>query len=210
MKPRSLIKLLGAALCVVVVTALLLGLTQRTAMPRSCSETGDPQKSVTDFFDAVCAGDLAACDRMVSGYSTIGFEGKAATDVGRKLYAQLLESYDYKLVGGIKQGSGCYTQRVELRYFDISATTEELNSLSKECLSRHMYSSEGSEIYDENGNYREEIVMQSLGEALDILLAEPEEYYVTAELDVTVRLDGAQWKIVMDNGLKSALLGGAV
>ena len=210
MKPRSLIKVLSAALCVVVVGALLLGLTQRSAMPRSCSETGDPQQAVTAFFDAVCAGDFAACDSMVSGYSSIGFEGEAATEVGQKLYEQLVESYDYRLIGGLRQEDGKYVQTVELQYFDINATTEELNTLSQECLSRHVYNSDSSEIYDENGEYREDIVMQSLSEALDIVLTEPQKYYVTVQLDVSVQLDGAQWKIVMDNRLKSALLGGAV
>lgn len=237
MSPRSLARAAGAAAAVLLVCAVLLAITQRSALPRSCSDTGDPQTAVTELFDALCGGRVSGsdampgglvsdgdrvsggdapyvsrvsdCDVMFSGYSSVGLGKKPGTETGRKLYDALLDSYEYSLIGAPKPDGARYLQTVEIRYFDIGATAEELNELSTANLTYCVHMMSADEVYDENNEYREEIVMKALGDAIDTLLKDPEKYYVTERVDVAVELDGTEWKVAMTDDLRRILLGGA-
>ncbi|MBE6754321.1 MAG: hypothetical protein E7559_08255 [Ruminococcaceae bacterium] len=210
MRSRHNSALFGLLTALVVILAAFLGITQRSTMPHSCSDIDDPSMSVVSFFDSLCAENVSACDALISGYSSLGLAAEPKDEVGKKLHSQLLESYEYTLIGSPRLEGTVYVQTVDFRYFDIPSTADTLNELSQDRLAYRIHTMAPDEIYDENGNYREDVVNLAFSEATDILLENPEQFYKTRQIDVALMIEDSQWKIVIDDDLKYVLLGGVI
>ena len=59
---------------------------------------GDPQATVRQFFDAVCAGDYSSAYDCLENYGSLGLENSPSTETGELVYAALRESYAYELL----------------------------------------------------------------------------------------------------------------
>ena len=53
---------------------------------------GDPQATVRQFFDAVCAGNYSVAYGCLENYGSLGLENSPSTETGELVYAALRES----------------------------------------------------------------------------------------------------------------------
>ena len=126
------------------------------------------------------------------------------------LWKAFTESQTYELKGGCVADNSGLTQQVVMTYLDISSVTENLSDRSEAILSKRIEAAENiDEIYDENNEYREEVVMDALQEAVSAALKEDAKL-TSVELTLNLIYRDNQWWIVSNSQLMSAISGGIV
>ena len=145
-----------------------------------------PEETAETFFEDLVIGKYREADACLENYSSLGLESAA----GSKRGAALLASYDYTLVGEPEQKGDQALQTVRLRYLDLNALEEELNTPLA--------------VFEGEEGEEDRIVYPTLSE----LLEKPEKYYTFVELQVQLHYSEGQWRIVADENLLSALAGG--
>ena len=94
---------------------------------------------------------------------------------------------------------------------DLSLAREQILSLVQSRLEQALDAAElKSEVYDQEGNYKEELVFAFLEEALAEVAADLTPYCRTRELTVKLSYIDGQWRVLAEGELISALTGGAV
>ena len=147
---------------------------------------GDEEATELVTDEDLVIGKYREADACLENYSSLGLESAA----GSKRGAALLASYDYTLVGEPEQKGDQALQTVRLRYLDLNALEEELNTPLA--------------VFEGEEGEEDRIVYPTLSE----LLEKPEKYYTFVELQVQLHYSEGQWRIVADENLLSALAGG--
>ena len=170
--------------------------------PAAAAETADA------LLAAVCAGDYDTASGLVYGTPNLGMDREPADEVGRLLWEAFQESCVYELEGECYATDTGIAQNVTVTYLDFSSVTASLGDRSQTLLVQRVAEAEDADtVYDENGDYREDFVLEVLREVtLDALRedAKNKEQKLTLNL---VHKRG-QWWVVMDQTLLSALTGG--
>ena len=86
---------------------------------------GDPQATVRQFFDAVCAGDYSSAYDCLENYGSLGLENSPSTETGELVYAALRESYAYELLEQAEVDKLSARQRVSFTYLNLPAMEED-------------------------------------------------------------------------------------
>lgn len=207
-------KILGVLL-VLVGLGLAAGGTYVTfaslnAQPVLVSEPVEATGRVTELMDAVVSCDYAKASSLIYGNPQLGLDREPADKVGVMLWKAFTESQTYELKGGCVADNSGLTQQVVMTYLDISSVTENLSDRSEAILSKRIEAAENiDEIYDENNEYREEVVMDALQEAVSAALKEDAKL-TSVELTLNLIYRDNQWWIVSNSQLMSAISGGIV
>ncbi len=197
--------LLAAAVAVLTLWITFGALNARPVLvtpPAAAAETADA------LLAAVCAGDYDTASGLVYGTPNLGMDREPADEVGRLLWEAFQESFAYELEGECYATDTGIAQNVTVTYLDFSSVTASLGDRSQTLLVQRVAEAEDADtVYDENGDYREDFVLEVLREVtLDALRedAKNKEQKLTLNL---VHKRG-QWWVVMDQALLSALTGG--
>lgn len=163
-----------------------------------------------DMFDAICRGDYSAAEQFLLGRPSLGVDRPAADAVGQVFWDVFIESLSYELQGPCFATDSGLGQAVSITCLDISATAASLGQRSQELLEALLVSSaDTSDVYNENNEYREDVVMEVLHQAVRDVLAEDAVYRTTTITISLVQNDGTWW-IVPDEALLSAVSGGII
>jgi hypothetical protein len=197
--------LLAAAVAALTLWITFGALNARPVLvtpPAAAAETADA------LLSAVCAGDYDTASGLVYGTPNLGMDREPADEVGRLLWEAFQESFAYELEGECYATDTGIAQNVTMTYLDFSSVTASLGDRSQTLLVQRVAEAEDADtVYDENGDYREDFVLEVLREVtLDALRedAKNKEQKLTLNL---VHKRG-QWWVVMDQALLSALTGG--
>lgn len=144
--------------------------------------SGDPQKTVTDFLNAVKSGEYATAYSFLDGYSTFGLENSPESEEGRMMFDALRKSYDYSLSGTCVRKGTAALQKVVLARLDLAAVNIAAASMAQA----------GSEY----------------NIALRQVLDNPQQYITGENVDIALKYSAGKWKIVPDSALIKALQGG--
>ncbi len=142
-----------------------------------------PEETVKTFFASVTAGNYEQANACLENYSSLGLE----TPSSSQKWNALLASYAYRIPGEAERKGDTAVQAVRLRYLDLNALDKALITPVRQ---------EGEE------------GTQPVYPSLEELLARPEDFYTTTELQVTLHYTDGQWLIFADDGLLNALAGG--
>lgn len=166
------------------------------------------RSEVVALMDAVCDGDYTAASRSIYGMPNLGVDREAGSKVGILIWDAFSSSMSYELIGSCYTTNQGLAQDVQITCLDINSATANLKERSQNMLEERVAAAEDvSEIYDENNEYREELVMDVLYEAVEDAL---EEDARSMSMTVTVNLvfrDG-KWWAVADEALLNAISGG--
>ena len=165
-------------------------------------------QQVTAMMEAVCDGDYDKASTYLLGTPSLGVAEPPDNPLGTLLWQAFLDSTEFSLVGE------CYTtdvgvaQNVSFTYLDADSVTANLRTRSQELLNQRVAEAEDvSEIYDENNEYLEEVVMEVLEEAVQKALREDAKT-ITVTLTVNLKYQEDNWWVVVDNALLDAFSGG--
>lgn len=169
----------------------------------------DPQATVRQFFDAVCAGDYDTAYDCLENYGSLGLENSPSTETGELVYAALRESYAYELSEQAEVDKLGARQKVSFTYLNLPAMEEDAAAETESVLKEIVRSRSRKEVYDEDDNYLPAVTDEAYKTAITNVLKNAESYRTTAELTVTLDYVDGRWLINADSALLSALMGGA-
>lgn len=184
----------------------LLVCLRKDAPVRIVGSVPDPRECCDAFFEALNEGDYnaaSACCNPALPSETVPEEGEAT-----ELYALLRKSWQGRTAGeAVIEGSSIRVPAV-MTVTDIGSlyggVKEDINVLLAEYVEEARLS---SDVYNEDGSYRDEVVRRAWEEALSARRERAQEYSAERELMLTLRYAEREWRIVPDEALLSALSG---
>ena len=169
---------------------------------------GDPQETVTLFFDSLKTGDYPAAYACLSDYQTLGLEQEPETAEARQVYDALKQSYSYILKGDCVINGNSAAQKVRFRALNLQRTEAAIASRVNGILEAKVAELPQAEIYDGEGGYLPSLTDAVYQEALEEVLKNTDSLAAETELEIALRYEQGEWRIVTDRALLSALVGG--
>ena len=205
------------ALCAIVlaVFALLIclmpsGQKQTAEAEKPVEIEGDPQASVTAFFDAICIGDYESAYQKLAGVSTLGLENAPPSEDAALIWRAMEENRDYRLYGDCSSASGGALQQLVFTTLDIEAIGKAVKAATEAKIESLAAELPPEDIYKDEGGYLDSFTERAYREALAEVLEHAADYRCTVGLNVHLIRSGDEWLIKPDDALYSALTGGAV
>lgn len=201
----GLFGLLGIVLLTATLFLCLHGLDASAVL---LTAPEDALRQSEAMMEAVAQGDFAAAGARMQGQPDLGADREPADEVGKMIWAAFLDSIRYEFTGECYATDSGIARDMTVETLDISSVTASLRQRSQTLLNRRVAAAEDVEqIYDENGDYREDFVMEVLHDAARQAL---EEDAVTVSREITLNLvyRQGQWWVVPDAALLSAISGG--
>ena len=203
-------EVLGAlALVLAVLTAALVWMAKDRA-PLLLGQPEAAMEQAGTVMDRLCAGDYAGASAGMVGNPDLGADREPTDEVGKLLWQAFLESLSYEFQGQPYAVDRGIAWDAVVTCLDFDSVTENLGDRSRELLNQRVARAEDvREVYDEHHEYREDVVMEVLREAVETAIREDAE---TTALDMTVTLacvDG-QWLVVPDGELLKVFSWGTV
>ncbi len=183
-----------------------LAMDNRDSQPQLRTPTDDAPQKVAAVLDAACSGDFAKAEELFYGEVDLGIH-ESNTELGRFLWQAHVDSLSYKLIGPCHTTSDGLSQKVEITYLRRNSVTASLGSRIQAMLEVIAEEAERpEEVYTEDGEYREDIVMPLVYRAAQDAL-EQDAQYVTVEVTVNLIYDDG-WQVLASDELANALSGG--
>lgn len=169
---------------------------------------GHPEDAANAFFGALEEGDYSGASAYCS--PALPAENYPEEEDEALVYAALRSSWHWTPSANAVRKRNHATITGQLRVLDLAALSEGLNEDVNAALAERVSNARlGSEIYNEDGSYRDEAVTEVWLSVLSKRLETPESYYHTTELTVELVYRNGQWFVQTDEALMRALSGGA-
>lgn len=192
--------LAGAAVAAVVL--------MRDAPPVMAEYPAAAQETAERFMAAICAGEFGEAQTMLLGQPELGADWTPTQKVGAQIWTSIIDSSDYMMQGECYPVEGGVAQNVTFLCLEISSVTENLGVRTERMLEERVAQAENAaDIYDEQNNYREELIFEILEEVMEQALWE-DSRYVEQELTLNLVWREGQWWILPEQKMLSALFGG--
>jgi len=158
--------------------------------------------------DAISRKDFAAAGECIYGQPDLGMEGTIEDGMVFQIWNQFEETLSLSWQGNCYMKDATICRDAAVTYLDVASVTENLQTRAHALLTQKVEAAtDMAELYDDGGEFREDLVAQVLYEALDQSCMEDAR---TVTVQVTMELvhrDG-QWWVVPDGALLTALSGG--
>lgn len=200
--------LLAAVGLSVAAAAVYLCVHFVDAKPMLLTPADVAQSKVVALMDAVSEGDYEKASQTIYGNPSLGVDREAADEVGVMIWEAFQDSISYELLGDCYTTEQGLAQNVSVSCMDVTSVTVNLKERSQTLLEQRVAdAADVSEVYDENNEYREDVVMAVLRAAVaDALQEDARE--LTMELTVNLCYQDGSWWIVADEALLDAISGG--
>lgn len=188
--------------------AVVLSLSSIHAEPVLLENSEHAREQVIAMLDRVCAGDYEGAGAMMRGKPSLGADRDAADEAGVVLWDAFVSSISYELEGECYATDSGIAQDVNITMLVLDSVTASLRQRTQDLLQQRLEEAEDvSQIYDENNNFREDVVMDALLEAMEAAIGE-DAAYETVQITVNLVCTRGQWWIVPDDALLEAISGG--
>ncbi len=169
-----------------------------------------PQEAVNvseAFAQALNDGDLTAAARYVYGQPDLGAEGAPADPETAAVWNAFLDSISFEYTGKCQAGDSGLVRTASVTTLDIAGVTQKLPERAQSLVNQKIASAESlTEVYDESGSFREELVGEILQQALQQCLSQ-DAGVLTWEVTVKLINREGTWWVVPDQALLRALSG---
>lgn len=188
--------------------ALVLVMSQPGTPPTLLSPAHEAQDRVTEMMDTLCQGDFTATEQYLLGNPSLGADREPADAAGALVWEAFTHSFSYTLSGDCYATNTGVAQDVTLTYLDIPAVTANLAQRSEKHLAKMQEEATYiTEIYDDAGNYRTDVVLQVLNKAVEEALKEDVAYTASTFTLQLENRDG-QWYVIPNSDFIRAISGG--
>ena len=169
---------------------------------------GDPQETVTKFFDSLKIGDYATAYSCLSDYETLGLEQEPETAEARQIYDAIKQSYSYTLAGDCVINEKSAAQKVRFRALNLQRTETAIASRVNAILEEKVATLPQSEVYDSEGGYLPSLTDAVYQEALEEALKNTDSLAASTELEIHLQYERGEWRMLADKALLNVLVGG--
>lgn len=159
------------------------------------------------FVQALNAGDLEAAAMQIYGQPDLGVAGTPEDPRTAVVWNAFVDSISFEYTTQWQIADQGLARQATVTVLDVAAVTESLPKLAQSLVDQKIASAQDiTEVYDESGSFREELVEQILQQALQQSLQQDP---ATLTREVTVKFvnrDGSWW-VVPDQALLQILSG---
>lgn len=200
----------GLFLCLgmgLMFLAILLVMGQPGTKPTILSSTQQAQSQVVAVMDSICQGDFSGAEQHLLGQPSLGVDRELQDPTAAMIWKTFVESLSYELSGDCYTTDTGLAQDITLRYLDIPSVTANLSQRSEAHLSRlQQAANHPSEIYDENGDFHQEVVLKLLSAVVQEALREDAQY-TTCQFTLQLVCYDGQWYVRPNSDFISAISG---
>lgn len=125
-----------------------------------------------------------------------------------RLGEALRKSYSYRLIGEPTINELTAVQKVEFTYLDLGWFERNTAGRIDGLIAEKIKTRTKSQLYDENGEYRDELMSEVYEEALASSLKWADRYYVTVVYDVKLEYVDGSWYIIYSDDMTKGFKGG--
>ena len=169
---------------------------------------GDPQQTVSEFFDAISAGNYDKAYEHIADYSSLGLENTPSDAVSKAVYDALKASYKYELVGECSIDKRSASQQIELSHLELSSVKNDAIDLCIDKLREFAAERGKAKVYDESKNFLPAVTAEAFELAVNEALEFGENHSTSVKIQLQFEYDGENWLIVPNAELIHALSGG--
>lgn len=201
----AIFALLGTVLMVGTAALCLISLDADVKVKKLPDEAVECSEKLMEALDS---GDYAVVGSLLYGQPDLGADREPADEMGELVWSAFTDSISFAFAGECYATNSGFSRDATITTLDISGVTGALTERAHALLTARVEAAqEMSEIYDEENNFREDLVNEVLREALAQALAEDAQ---TVTYDVTLNLiyREDQWWVVPDQALLQAISGG--
>ena len=206
--------IIGAVLCLaglaVAAGTVQIGMEYKEAIPILLKPAEEAQNRAETLMNAVCDGDYATAGSIILGSPNLGVDREVTDPAGALIWNALAESMSYEFVGECYTTESGLAQSVRVSYLDLGSVTKDLKTRAQTLLETRVQNAEDvSGVYDENNDYREDVVMEVLCDAVEEALQQDAQE-TSMEFTVNMVYRDGEWWVVSDSTLLKAISGGIV
>jgi len=200
--------LLGVIGIAVLVFTMVLAFVSLDAETVLLTPPGEALERAETMMDAVAAGDYASAGQLMYGQPDLGADREPADKVGQLVWDSFTNSISYEFVGECYATDSGISQNVSITCLELSSVMSNLKTRVNTLLNERIaQATEMSQLYDEENNFREDLVEEVLQQAVTAALQEDAQS-VTREVTLSLAYREGQWWVVPDAALLNAISGG--
>lgn len=198
----------GVLAAALSAAALILCVRGSSAGPLRTEFNGAPEDTVTQFFDAVSAGNPDSACEYLSGCSGFGLDGADSSTPAGIITSALLSGYSYEFSGQCSAVGTDAVCAVMLSHIDVRSLCSEAENILSENQDNLPELFPEINAYDEDGNLTREIMDAAYCSALREAAADTGNNIRRDALTVKLKYSDGRWIIICDDALVSAISGG--
>ena len=204
-------KILAAVFLAVGICAVCLAVyfsaCFTNAEPALAVDPAPAQQQLQSMLDALCDGDFEQAASIMYGTPELGIDREADSEAAQIIWEAFVDSTEYALVGQCYATQNGLAQDLTFTCLDMTSVNKNLRDRSQTLLKERVdRAADVSEIYDENNEYREDVVNRVLKEAIYAALAE-DAVTVTTTVTVYLKYENDRWWVVADQEFLDVLFG---
>lgn len=169
-----------------------------------------PQQAVScadAFSQALNDGDLEAAAQMIYGQPDLGIAGNPEVAETASVWNAFVENIAFEYTGKWQVADHGLSRKATVTTMDLASVLDTLPELAQALVNQKIVSAEElTEVYDESGSFREELVDGILQQAVQQTLAQNANV-VTREVTVKFVNRDEAWWVVPEQALLQALSG---
>lgn len=171
-------------------------------------QPGEALACSENLMEALSSGDYAAASGCLQGQVDLGLDREPEDETGKLLWEAFEDSFAYEFTGACVATNSGVARTVRITTLDPSTVNGQLSQRVDALLEARLEAAEDTDdIYDESGNFRQELLDALLLEALEEALRE-DAATVTREISLNLVYQNGQWWVVPDAALIQAISGG--
>lgn len=198
----------GAAAVVFTALALLLCVHASRAGMLVSKLEGDPRETAERFFTAIDAEQYDLACSYLRDYDSLGLGSEPADEASSLINDALKDSYSWKLYGDCEVSGLNATQTVIFTYLDLSAIDDIIVEKTADNMNSFIATRSNRELYDNDGKFFSSVTDEAYSLAVNYALSRASDYYVTVAFNLELVYSDNEWRILTDQSLLNALVGG--
>ena len=196
------------AFAAAVFTLYLCAFAQH-AMPYIEEGPEGPTAVLESFFSHLEEKDFPGAYVYLSNYASLGLENTPTDPTAARLWAARQEVWRFSVEDGYEMDGTHLTKRAAVDCLNERVIMDLVGARVQDKLAKAVEDARlKSEVYNEDGTYREELVHAALDASLEELLADLSPYIYTRSLVIRLENVDGKWLVAADADLISALTGG--
>lgn len=187
-----------------------LSLSSRQAEPKLVRTSLDAGQCMQSMLDALCAGDYETAGAQIYGCPALHSGADTESESGRLIWEALINSLDYQWEGEPYASLSGISRDIHMTGLVIDSVTAPLKEASMELLTQRVQEAENvDEIYNADGSYQEDFVMEVLKDAVEQTI---QEYSVldTRDITLTAVYEQGRWWVLPNQALLELISGGII
>lgn len=171
--------------------------------------TEDAKTSAKRFLDYCVTDNEEAAMEMLSSEEPLFVTFKDEGETEKYIFNTLRQSLSYRLDGTAAMNGTHASVPATVTYLNLSSLSPDLSDKVNSLLKDKVENSRKAEVFDENNEYRPDVLNMLYEEAVVGILQTPDKYLEESSFDLEMDYKDGEWKIAPNAALKLALAGGS-